>query len=276
MRFPGAAIGPDAVLVWTGDRELTRFSRDGARASFTLPFTPLAARIGSDIVAVDDRGSVHRFTLAGENLGFLPLLESPGAITRAAVSADGSRVAILTDEVQVFAHGQLVPWSFEHRRHPGWRESGVDISADGKCLLVHYVTFGGMNLGDDAEGFSITRADGVVLFRYFAQKLPPLEISMTHDARLVAICQHENQVRLAETVSMAPLHRIEPVGHVQAMRFDGARLGVLFDYELVIVDRTETRLVLPEQFDDFVICGSDAVCVHPELGAWWIKTAAAD
>ncbi|MBA3502983.1 MAG: hypothetical protein H0T65_21655, partial [Deltaproteobacteria bacterium] len=79
-----------------------------------------------------------------------------------------------------------------------------------------------------------------------------------------------------ETVSMAPLHRIEPVGHVQAMRFDGARLGVLFDYELVIVDRTETRLVLPEQFDDFVICGSDAVCVHPELGAWWIKTAAAD
>lgn len=275
MRFPGAAIGPDAVLVWTGDRELTRFSRDGARASFTLPFAPLAGRIGADVVAVDERGSVHRFSLTGEHRGFVPLLESAGTITQAAVAADGSRLAILAAEVQVFAHGQLVPWSFEHRRHEGWRERGVDISTDGTCLVVHYVTFGGLNLGDDAEGFSITRADGTVLFRDFAQKLPPLEVAVTHDARLVAICQHENQVRLAETGSMAPRHRIEPVGHVQAMRFDGARLGVLFDYELVIVDGAETRLDLPEQFDDFVFCGDDVVCIHPELGAWWIKTAAA-
>jgi hypothetical protein len=278
MRFPGAAIDIDAVLVWTGDRELTRFERGGTRASFTLPFAPLAARIArADIVAVDERGSVHRFSHAGEHRGFVPLLESPGTIRDAAVSLDGGVVAILAGEVQVFHDGQLVPWSFEHRRHEGWRETAVDISGDGKCLVVHYATFGGPNLGDDAEGFSITRGDGFVLFRHFAQKLPPLEVAITRSAHLVAICEHENQVRLKQTGSMAPLHLIEPAGQVHAMHFDRERLGVLSDYELVMVERNQTRLVLPEQFDDFVFCGyDDVVCLHPELGAWWIKLAAAD
>ena len=275
MRFPGAALSTDAVLVWTGERELTRFERDGTRASFTLPFAPLAARITDVILAVDERGSVHTFSLAGDHRGLVGLPESPGTITDAAISADGRRLAVLAGEVQVFHDGVLVPWAFEHRRHEGWRERGVDISGDGKALVVHYATFGGLNLGDAAEGFSITRADGVVLFRYFAQKLPPLEVAVTHHASLVAICQHGNQVRLAQTLSMAPLHLVEPVGQVHAMRFDRDRLGVLFDYALVLVERNQTRLALPEQFDDFVICGGDAVCIHPELGAWWIKLAAA-
>ena len=264
MRFPGAEIDVDAVLVWTGDRELTRFERNGARASFTLPFAPLAARIARhDIVAVDERGSVHRFSHAGEHRGLVPLLESPGTITDAAVSLDGSVVAVLAGEVQVFEDGQPVTWSFEHRRHEGWRETSVDISGDGKCLVVHYATFGGLNLGDNAEGFSITDRDGFVWFRHFAH--------------LVAICENERDVRLKQTKSMAPLHHIEPAGQVHAMHFDRERLGVLSDYELVMVERNQTRFVLPEQFDDFVFYGyDDVVCIHPELGAWWIKLAAAD
>lgn len=276
MRPPGAALGPDAVLVWTDDRELTRFERDGTRSSFVLPFTPLAARIGSELVAVDSRGSVHRFSLAGEHRGFVPLLESPGTIDAASVSADGSRLAILAGEVQVFEHGQLRPWTFEHRRHEGWRERGVELAANGSALLVRYETFsdksspGGENLGDNAEGFSITRDDGLCLYRHFARHLPSLELAMSSDARLVAICEHEKQVRIAETGSMATLHRIDAVGHVHTMRFDGMRLGVLYDYALVYVDGREIRLALPEHFEDFVLCETTAVCVHPELGAWWI------
>ena len=277
MRFRGEALDRDTVLVWTGDRELTQFSRDGTRASFTLPFTPVAGRIdGATVVAVDERGTVHRFSRTGEPLGFVPLPEAPDRITGAAIHGDGALVAILAGEVQVYAYGRLRPWSFEHRRADGWRETGVDISGDGRALLVHYATTGsGDNLADTVEGFSITRDDGLIMYRHFARHLAPLEIAMSPDARRIAICEDASYVRLAETPSMAPLHRIEPVGRVSCMRFDDARLGVLYDYQLVIVDGGETRLELPEQFDDFVFSGDEVVCVHPELGAWWIKTAAA-
>ncbi len=38
---------------------------------------------------------------------------------------------------------------------------------------------------------------------------------------------------------------------------------------------TVTRIALPEHFVDVVLVGDEAVCVHPELGAWWIKAAPA-
>ena len=264
-------------MVWTGERELTRFMRDGTRASFELPFAPLAARIADHVFAVDERGSTHRFALDGTHEGFVPLLESPGTIHEAALSADGSKLAIFTDEVQLFEHGVWRPWSFEHRRIEGCRELGVDLSGDGTCVLVRYATHTphGENLGDDVEGFSITRSDGVLHFRHLERQLPPIEVVMSHDARRIAICEYEQQVRIAEAITMAPLHRIEPRGYVHAMQFDGPRLGVLFDYELVLVDDAIVRFALPEQFEDFVLVGNEAVCIHPELGAWWITVAGA-
>jgi hypothetical protein len=277
MPLRGAAIGPDTVLVWTGERELTRFHRDGSRARIELPFAPLAAQIAEHVIAVDERGTTHRFALDGTPLGFLPLLESPGTIDHAALSADGSKLAIFAGgEVQLFEHGVMRPRSFEHRRI-GWHDLGVDLSGDGTCVLVLFESrfATGENLGDDVQGFSIEGSDGAVQFRHIARQLPPLEIAMSRDARRIAICEHGQHVRVAEAVSMAQLHRIEPRGHVQAMQFDGERLGVLFDYELVLVGDEIVRITLPERFEDFVLVGDEAVCIHPELGAWWIKLAAA-
>jgi hypothetical protein len=276
MRLSGGAISPDAVLIWTGERELTRFERSGARESFMIGARPIAAHVGvGGIVVADEAGRVHRYDVTGQRLGFVPLLESPSVIEAAAVSADGSRLAILAGEVQIFAHGQLRPWSFAHRREKGWRERGVDLSADGRAVLVRYSLAGNPEvLGEVVDGVSITRDDGVRLFRHFAQKLKPLQLAMSFDARRLAKCEDKQRVSIYETGTMTMLHRIEPAGRVSAMHFDGQRLGVLYDYQLVLYDERERRIDLPEQFDDFVFCGDDIVCIHPELGAWWIDITA--
>lgn len=277
MRFPGEAIGPDSVLAWTGDRELTRFERDGARARVELPFAPLDARIYADhVLAVDERGSVHRFSLAGAPESVVPLLEAPPAIRQAALSPNGDRLAILHDEVEVFAQGMLRPWSFEHRRAPGWRETGVEFPWE-RHILISYTTTSehGENLGDDVEAFSITRNDGYLAYRHATLKLPALEFAFCAVQPWLAICEHD-RVRIDELGSMMTIHHVAPAGQVQCLRFSGALLGVLFDYELALVhDGTrETRIELPEQFDDIVLFGDEAVCIHPELGAWWVKTSA--
>ncbi len=282
MRFPGAAIGPDAVLVWTGDRELTRFERDGARASFTVPFTPLAAHIGpDDMVAVDDRGSIHTFSLTGEHQGFVPLRESPGTIEQAAVSESGEVLAILAGEVQLFMHGLMLPWSFDHRRYEAARETAViALSKNGGGVLVRFETASSSeNLGGTMQGIVLGRQDGKAIYRHIARELPPMELALSPNASLIAFCEHGNQVRIDEVEHMAMVHRVEPAGQVQSFRFRENTLGVLFDYTFVVVHDggiRETRIALPEQFDDFVFSGDEVVCIHPELGAWWIKTAAAD
>jgi hypothetical protein len=269
-RLRGAAIATDAVLVWTADRKLVRVERAGTHTLIELPFTPLAAHIGAELVAVDDRGSVHRFSHAGEPRGVVSLLESPGKIIDAAVSEGGSRLAILTDHVQVFEHGQPRPWSFDHRREDGWSEHGVDISVDGSALLVSFELRGsGMNLGDTGEGFSITRADGVISFRRFVREIAAFELEMTADAQRVALSEQGKQLAVFATGTMAPIYSFKPVPHVRAIHFDDDRLGVLYDDKFDVLG-LEINFPLPEQFDDFVFCGSSIVCMHPELGAWWI------
>src|SRR5512139_205038 len=279
MRFSGAALGPDAVLVWTGERELTRFERDGTRSSFTLAVRPLGATLTRDgLLVVDERGTIHRYTVAGQHLGFVPLLEAPGSLRQAAVSADGALLGVLAEEVDLFEHGRPVTWPFAHRRHDGWRELGLDVSGDGHSVLVFFetLTATGENLGDNVQGFSVTRRDGAVLYRHVTPVLPPTVVEMSFDARWLAICEHGNQLHVGRALSMETVHRIEPAGQIACFRFRDALLGVLFDYELVLVDldaRREARLALPEQFEDVVLTETDAVAIHPELGAWWIPLA---
>jgi hypothetical protein len=288
-------IDRDTVLVVTGERELTRFHRDGRRTRIELPFAPIATQLSTQIFAVDARGSTHRFSLDGKPEGVVQMFADiePRA---AALSLDGSRLAVLGEQVRYFELGIEHPWSFQHRAGGDWRETGVGLSGDGKCVLVEYEVRDaqGLTLGDRIETFAIVRRDGVTHFRHMEHALPELEVAMSHDARRIAYRLHDGYVRVAEGVSMARLHLIEPKGPVHAMRWFGERLAILFDYELVIVDHTAlpfgsaaspgharlvdeavTRIALPEHFVDVVLGDGEAVCVHPELGAWWITTATA-
>jgi|MudIll2142460700_1097286.scaffolds.fasta_scaffold173941_2 hypothetical protein len=279
MRLSGAAIGPDAVLVWTGARELTRFERSGGRASFTLPVTPLASQIGPDGVrVVDERGTIHLYSHAGQPRNVVALAESPGVVKQAALSADGRWLALLTDEIQMFEHGVWQPWDFDERR-AGYRELGVDLSANGRYVLSHYkttATGSEVALGDESEGFVISERDGTRVYRHMQRELPPLDVALAPDGRWVAICADDVRIYVDEIESMRRVFQLEPLEHVQRFGFSDRLFGVLYDYRLVLRDiaaEREARLELPEQFEHLVLCDHDVVVVHPELGAWWIPLA---
>lgn len=141
MPLHGAAIGPDAVLVWTGPRALTRF-RGGARMTLSLPFAPRAARItGDGVRVVDVRGTIHRFTLAGERVAEVPLHTRVGKIEQAALAGHRDRVArLVDDQVDVYDDGAPLPWL--PPRPDGYRELAVELSADGERLLVAHAELG--------------------------------------------------------------------------------------------------------------------------------------
>src|SRR5689334_11688412 len=142
MPLRGAAIGPDAVLVWTGTRELTRFDRDGTRTSFTVPVPPLASKIDANgLRIVDELGTIHRYTHAGAHTGATHLHSVPADIKAAALAATCDRLALLVgEEAAVYQDGAPLGWPIE-RSLDGYRETGVDLSADGELLLVAYETF---------------------------------------------------------------------------------------------------------------------------------------
>lgn len=265
----------DSVLVVTGERELTRFQRDGARTRIELPFTPLATQISTHIFAVDARGDTHRLALDGTHEDRVQLLAdvTPRA---AALSHDGSRLALLGDEVRYFERGVERRWSFQHRTGD-WRETGVGLSGDGTCVLVEYSgrDVHGLTLGDRIDAFTIARSDGATVFRHMEHAIPELAVAMSANAMRIAYHLHDQYVHVVQGVQMTRLHLVEPKGKVRALRWFGARLAILFDYELVIVDDAVTRIALPEHFEDVVLAGDEAVCIHPELGAWWITVAAA-
>lgn len=265
----------DSVLVWTADRELTRFHRDGTRAHIALPFTPLDVKLADKIYAVDPHGAVHGFSRDGAHAHVTPLLAEIPPITQAALSADGSQLAVLAAQVELFERGVRRPWSFTHRRVAYWREHGVGLSGDGRCVLVHFDQHDahGANLGDRLAAFEITRSDGVMHYRHIQRSLHGLAVAMSHDARRIAYHLDDQYVRVAEGIRMTRLHLVEPKGRVHAMRWFGARLAILFDYELVIVDEAVRRISLPEHFTDVALVEDEAVCVHPDLGVWWIKVA---
>lgn len=273
MPLSGAAIEPDAILAFTGERELTRFARDGSRAAFALPFAPLVWQIGpAGVWLVDDRGTVHRYTTAGEAAGATALGEAPGPLRGAALSADGRWLALLADEIQVFERGAWRPWTFAHRRGT-WRELGVDLSADGRYILARVATANDPRvLGAAGERLVIGDAEGAVIYRRLAA--PPLVHVLAPDARHLATCE-DGELRIDATGSMHTLHRLA-LPHVRRFGFAGGLLGALTDAQLVLVEVAGgrvARLDLPEEFTDLVLGERDAVVLHPELGAWWIPLA---
>jgi len=279
MRLSGAAIGPDTVMVWTGARELTVFGRAGSQWSFTVPAAPLAWQIAADGVRiVDARGTIHRYSDAGTYEGAVALAEAPGTINQAALSADGRWLAILTDEIQLFEAGAWRPWAFVHRRPTGWREVGVDISANGRYVLARFETFSdlGLELGDNSEGLVISAQDGNVVYRHVMQQLPALEVALSPDGRWVARCEDDERIFVDETTSMRPVLQLEPHGRVTCFGFSDRLFGVLYHHGLAVVDVAADRqawLDLPEHFEHLVLCERDVVVVHPELGAWWVPLA---
>lgn len=271
-------VDRDTVLAVTGDRTLTRFHRAGTHQRIELPFAPLAIQIATQIFAVDARGATHRFALDGAFESVVPVLADvePRA---AAVSRDGNHLAILTDRIRLFELGVEEPRTFGHRTGD-WREHGVGLSDDGTCLLVHYDHHDthGLALGDRAEVFEIVRRRGprpITYYRLMQRSLHGLVVAMSEDARRIAYHLEDQYVHVAEGVSMTRLHLVEPAGRVHAMRWFDERLAILFDYELVIVDERVQRIPLPEHFEDVVLLDGEAVCMHPELGAWWVTTTAA-
>jgi hypothetical protein len=283
MPLRGAAIGPDAVLVWTGTRELTRLHRDGTRSSFTIPVPPLAAKIdATGLRIVDDLGTLHRYTLAGAHVGATHLDTVPADIKAAALAASRDRIALLAgDEAAVYEDGAPLAWPIE-RRLDGYREIGVDLSADGELLLVAYETFsyfdGYGSAGNSGTGF-------VVLDRAGKQTIALYDWSTNRDATTLlspdgnhVLCDEPwaTNSRYVYAVGADGVDWTVAYTSPLQLAFHGPHVAVLLDTELLVIElptRRRASLAIPERFTDVVMTADNVILVHAELGAWWIPTS---
>ena len=294
MRLCGAAIGPDAVLVWTGERELTRFARDGSRESFAVPASPVASHIGPNGVRIADAlGTIWYLTPLGQQLGPVPLPLSRGidGTVIAGALAITDRLALVIqghgiDNVftEIFDSGAPVRWPFA-RRDVGYRESNVELTADGAWLLVAYDTFtyiveDGDSGGENGCGVTVTDSRGSVRFAQHDARSRMHGARISADGRWLAWCEvwADNVYVRMQRSGDENLHTINALGHDAQITFGERHLAVLYEEpsQLAIVElatQRQAQLDLPEQFTELVFCGDDVVLVHPELAAWWIPLA---
>lgn len=289
MRLTGAAIGPDAVLVWTGERELTRFARDGSRSMFAVSASPVASHIGPNGVRfVDAQGAIRHVSLTGELLGQPLSLSVRGRVIAAAL-ASTERAAVVvvppdaTDGLaQVFERTVPLPWSFA-RRDAGYRETDVELTDDGQWLLVAYDTYAYVAdndlAGENGGGVTVSGMRGVRFAQHDARsRMHGARLSA--DGRWLAWCEvwaDNVYVRMQRSGDESE-HTINALGHDAQITFGKHHLAVLYEEpsQLAVIElatRRQAQLDLPEQFTELVFCGDDVVLVHPELAAWWIPLA---
>jgi hypothetical protein len=283
MPLRGAAIGPDAVVVWTGTRELTRFDRNGTRTSFTIPVPPLASKIDAGgLRVVDDLGTLHRYTLAGAHAGATHLASVPTDIKAAALAATCDRIALVAgEEAAVYEDGEPIAWLIE-RNLDGYREIGVDLSADGELLLVAYETFsyfdGYGSAGHSGTGFVVLdRAGGRTIEQYDWSSSRDATAVLSPDGKHV-LCDEPwaKNSRYVYAVGADGVDWAVTYTSPLQLAFHGPHVAVLLDAELVVIElatRRRASLVIPERFTDVVFAEHDVVLVHAELGAWWIPTS---
>lgn len=283
MPLRGAAIGPDAVLVWTGTHELTRFDRAGGRTAFTVPVPPLAAKIDAGgIRVVDDLGTLHRYTLTGEHAGAIPLAVTPVDITAAALAATRDRIALLVaDEAVVFEDGVPLAWTFA-RQYDGYRETGVDLSADGELVLVAYETVsyftGYGSAGSSGTGFFVQDRTGArTIEQYGWTQSRDATARLSPDGHHV-LCDEPwlSASRYVYAVGADGVDWTVTYTSPLQLAFHGPHVAVLLDTELLVIElatRRRASLSIPERFTDVVMTDDNIVLVHAELGAWWIPTS---
>ncbi len=281
-------------MVWTGERELTAFERDGSRSSFAVPASPVASHISpTGVRIVDDAGTIWYLTPLGQQLG-PPPLPLQGALAGKVIAGSLARIDRMalviarprTDEAftQIFDSGVPVRWAFA-RQDAGYRESAVELSDDGQWLLVAYDTFSyvtgdGDADGENGSGVVVSDLRGGVRFAQHDVRSRMHGARLSSDGGWLAWCEvwadnvYVRMQRSGETTARS----VNALGHDAQITFGMHHLAVLYEEpsQLAIIEletQRQAQLDLPEQFTELVFCGDDVVLVHPELAAWWIPLA---
>lgn len=292
MRVVGGAIGPDEVLVWSGERELTRFHRGGTRSSFTVPVSAVASRVGDALWIVDARGTIHRYDLAGRRVSAVALRSPPlEGIVSASLSGDGTRLAaIVGDEMTVYEAGDAIEWHSERSMamHSEYRERRVELSHDGNWALVEYRTSYGWtehgSTGSRGDGVAVTGRDTARFDDYDARHSDERVHALSLDGTWLATATNDifdSQGQPIYTNELTVTHlldgrvlRPDAYGHTRHVGFSPRYFAALFDAHIVLVDLAtgfDASLELPERgFRALVVTDEDVVAIHDELGAWWI------